>query len=122
MLLAAWIISVGVMVFEKDLGTSLLLYASFLVMVYIATDRLSWVVIGLTLFGAGSFVAYHLFGHVRSRVQTWLDPSPTPKVRAISWSSLSSALPPGCIRYRPGQRPAGNGAGRIDGLHHRRGR
>ena len=37
-LLAAWIISVGVMVFEKDLGTSLLLYASFLVMVYIATD------------------------------------------------------------------------------------
>ncbi|MCB0930889.1 MAG: FtsW/RodA/SpoVE family cell cycle protein [Mycobacterium sp.] len=78
-LLAAWIISVGVMVFEKDLGTSLLLYASFLVMVYIATDRLSWVVIGLTLFGAGSFVAYHLFGHVRSRVQTWLDPFADPE-------------------------------------------
>ena len=51
-LLAAWIISVGVMVFEKDLGTSLLLYASFLVMVYIATERFSWVVIGFTLFSA----------------------------------------------------------------------
>jgi len=78
-LLAAWIISVGVMVFEKDLGTSLLLYASFLVMVYIATDRFSWVVIGLTLFSAGSVVAYHLFGHVRGRVQTWMDPFADPE-------------------------------------------
>ena len=78
-LLAAWIISVGVMVFEKDLGTSLLLYASFLVMVYIATERFSWVAIGLTLFGAGSLVAYHLFAHVRGRVQTWLDPFADPE-------------------------------------------
>jgi cell division protein FtsW len=77
-LLAAWIISVGVMVFEKDLGTSLLLYASFLVMVYIATERFSWVVIGLSLFAAGSIAAYHLFGHVRGRVQTWLDPFADP--------------------------------------------
>lgn len=78
-LLAAWIISIGVMVFEKDLGTSLLLYASFLVMVYIATERLSWVVIGLSLFAAGSVAAYHLFGHVRGRVQTWLDPFADPE-------------------------------------------
>ncbi|TGD84669.1 FtsW/RodA/SpoVE family cell cycle protein [Mycolicibacterium sp. CH28] len=78
-LLAAWIISVGVMVFETDLGTSLLLYASFLVIVYIATDRLSWVVIGLALFTAGSVVAYYLFGHVRVRVETWLDPFADPE-------------------------------------------
>ena len=77
-LLAAWIISVGVMVFEKDLGTSLLLYASFLVMVYVATDRFSWVVIGLALFAAGSVAAYYLFGHVRVRVQNWLDPFADP--------------------------------------------
>jgi cell division protein FtsW len=77
-LLAAWIISVGVMIFEKDLGTSLLLYASFLVMVYIATDRLSWVVIGLALFAAGGIAAYYLFGHVRVRIQTWLDPFADP--------------------------------------------
>ena len=78
-LLAAWIASVGVMVFEKDLGTSLLLYASFLVMVYIATERFSWVVIGLALFAAGSVVAYYLFGHVRVRVETWLDPFADPE-------------------------------------------
>ena len=78
-LLAAWIISVGVMVFERDLGTSLLLYASFLVMVYIATERFSWVVIGLTLFAAGSVAAYYLFGHVRVRVETWLDPFGDPE-------------------------------------------
>ena len=78
-LLAAWIASVGVMVFEKDLGTSLLLYASFLVMVYIATERFSWVVIGLALFAAGSVVAYYLFGHVRTRVETWLDPFADPE-------------------------------------------
>src|ERR1700682_6175322 len=78
-LLAAWIISVGVMAFEKDLGTSLLLYASFLVIVYIATDRFSWVVIGLMLFAAGSVVAYYIFAHVQTRVQTWLDPFADPE-------------------------------------------
>jgi len=78
-LLVAWIASVGVMVFEKDLGTSLLLYASFLVMVYIATERFSWVAIGLALFATGSVIAYHLFGHVRVRVQTWLDPFTDPE-------------------------------------------
>jgi cell division protein FtsW (lipid II flippase) len=78
-LLAAWVISVGVMVFEKDLGTSLLLYASFLVVVYLATQRFSWVLIGLVLFAAGSVVAYFVFEHVRVRVQTWLDPFADPE-------------------------------------------
>jgi cell division protein FtsW (lipid II flippase) len=77
-LLAAWIASVGVMIFEKDLGTSLLLYASFLVLVYVATDRFSWVVIGLALFAAGSVAAYYIFDHVRVRVQTWMDPFADP--------------------------------------------
>ncbi len=77
-LLAAWAISVGVMAFEKDLGTSLLLYASFLVVVYLATQRFSWVIIGLVLFAAGSVVAYFLFEHVRIRVQTWWDPFADP--------------------------------------------
>jgi cell division protein FtsW (lipid II flippase) len=78
-LLAAWVISVGVMIFEKDLGTSLLLYASFLVVVYLATQRFSWVVIGLALFALGSVAAYFVFAHVRVRVQTWLDPFADPE-------------------------------------------
>ncbi|GFG73747.1 FtsW/RodA/SpoVE family cell cycle protein [Mycobacterium botniense] len=78
-LLAAWVMSVGVMIFEKDLGTSLLLYTSFLVVVYLATQRLSWVVIGLTLFSAASVAAYYLFDHVRIRVQTWVDPFADPE-------------------------------------------
>ena len=77
-LLVAWIASVGVMVFEKDLGTSLLLYASFLVLVYVATDRISWVLIGLTLFAIGSVAAYQVFSHVQVRVQNWLDPFADP--------------------------------------------
>ncbi len=78
-LLAAWVLSVGVMVFEKDLGTSLLLYASFLVVVYIATRQLSWMAIGLVLFVAASFAAYFVFHHVRLRVQTWLHPFADPE-------------------------------------------
>ncbi|MDT5169911.1 MAG: hypothetical protein QOD02_3242 [Mycobacterium sp.] len=77
-LLAAWVASVAVMVFEKDLGTSLLLYASFLVVVYLATQRFSWVVLGLALFALGSVAAYFIFNHVRVRVQTWLDPFADP--------------------------------------------
>jgi cell division protein FtsW len=77
-LLAAWVASVGVMIFEKDLGTSLLLYASFLVLLYVATDRFSWVVIGLALFAAGSVAAYYLFEHVQVRVQNWIDPFADP--------------------------------------------
>ena len=77
-LLVAWIASVGVMVFEKDLGTSLLLYASFLVLVYVATERLSWVLLGLTLFAVGSVAAYYAFSHVQVRVQNWLDPFADP--------------------------------------------
>jgi cell division protein FtsW (lipid II flippase) len=77
-LLAAWVISIGVMVFEKDLGTSLLLYSSFLVVVYLATQRFSWVVIGLVLFSVASVIAYYIFAHVRVRVQMWWDPFSDP--------------------------------------------
>jgi cell division protein FtsW (lipid II flippase) len=55
-----------------------LLYASFLVVVYLATQRFSWVVIGLALFALGSVAAYFIFNHVRVRVQTWLDPFADP--------------------------------------------
>jgi len=72
--LLAWAASLGVLVREKDLGSSLLFFGIFVVMLYVATERTSWLLIGLGLFGAGAVAAYNLFGHVRSRVDIWLDP------------------------------------------------
>jgi cell division protein FtsW (lipid II flippase) len=63
-----------VMVFESDLGSSLLIFGIFVVMLYVATERASWLLIGLGLFAAGAFLAYQAFGHVRVRVDVWMDP------------------------------------------------
>jgi cell division protein FtsW (lipid II flippase) len=73
-ILVAWGVSVGVLVFEKDLGTSLLFFGVLLVMLYVATERVVWVIVGVSLFLAGCLVAYQAFDHVQQRVQTWLDP------------------------------------------------
>ncbi|MBM7806630.1 cell division protein FtsW (lipid II flippase) [Geodermatophilus bullaregiensis] len=72
--LVAWALSILVLVFERDLGSSLLLFGIFVVMLYIATERASWLLIGLGLFAGGAFFAYQVFGHVQVRVDTWLDP------------------------------------------------
>jgi cell division protein FtsW (lipid II flippase) len=72
--LLAWLASVAVLVREKDLGSSLLFFGIFVVMLYVATERTSWLLIGVGLFAAGATLAYQLFGHVRSRVDIWLDP------------------------------------------------
>ncbi|QWF84140.1 FtsW/RodA/SpoVE family cell cycle protein [Amycolatopsis sp. CA-230715] len=73
-LLAVWAMAICVVAAEKDLGTALLLFTTVLVMIYVVTSRLSWLAIGFVLLAAGSVLAYHLFGHVRVRVASWLDP------------------------------------------------
>ncbi len=73
-ILIVWVVSLGVLVFERDLGTSLLFFGLFVAMLYIATQRVSWLVLGFLLFAVGAVGAYLLFGHVRTRVQVWLDP------------------------------------------------
>ncbi|HEX7322104.1 MAG TPA: FtsW/RodA/SpoVE family cell cycle protein [Mycobacterium sp.] len=111
-LLAAWVIAVGVMALEKDLGTSLLLYASFLVVVYIATRRLSWTVLGVILFAAASVAAYHLFDHVRLRVQNWLDPFADPEgggyqmVQSLFSFATGGMFGTGLANGQPGYVPA----------------
>jgi cell division protein FtsW (lipid II flippase) len=62
----------------NDLGTALLFFGIFLTMLFVATGRRSYVLIGLILFVAGAFVAYQLFGHVQARVNVWLDPFADP--------------------------------------------
>jgi cell division protein FtsW (lipid II flippase) len=73
-LVVAWLVSLAVLIFERDLGTSLLFFGLFVAMLYIATQRRSWLVIGGVLFLGGAVLAYYLFGHVRLRVMVWLDP------------------------------------------------
>ncbi|MEA5359888.1 FtsW/RodA/SpoVE family cell cycle protein [Amycolatopsis sp., V23-08] len=76
-ILIAAVVCIGVLVFEKDLGTSLLFFSVILVMLYVATERAIWVVLGLSFFVVGCVIAYNLFGHVQQRVANWLDPLAT---------------------------------------------
>ncbi|MCW2523526.1 MAG: cell cycle protein, partial [Frankiales bacterium] len=71
-LLVAWLVSIGVLVRNHDLGTSLMFFGLFVVLLYVATERISWVIIGVLLFVGGCFASYHLFGNVRERVDVWL--------------------------------------------------
>ncbi|MDP3890940.1 FtsW/RodA/SpoVE family cell cycle protein [Nocardioides sp.] len=72
--LAMWVVSLAVLVGQKDLGSSLLYFGLFLVMLYVATERPGWLLVGGALFAAGAFVGYQVFAHVQNRVNIWLNP------------------------------------------------
>lgn len=72
--LVAWAVTLVVMFYQKDLGSSLLFFALFVVMLWVATQRASFLVIGGSLFAVGALFAWRAFGHVRTRVDIWLDP------------------------------------------------
>lgn len=71
-LLIAWLASIAVLVLQRDLGTSLLFFGIFVAMIYVATERVSWVVLGFGLFIIGAFTASMLFSHVQGRITGWL--------------------------------------------------
>jgi len=73
-----WAIALGIVVIQRDLGAALLFYGVFLAMLYVATGRLSLVVIGLILFVLGSALMATLFSTIRTRVDIWLDPFSDP--------------------------------------------
>lgn len=70
-LLIAWTASIAVLVLQRDLGTSLLFFGLFVAMIYVATERVSWVVLGLLLFVGGAVAASLMFAHVHHRVTDW---------------------------------------------------
>nr|WP_235928946.1 FtsW/RodA/SpoVE family cell cycle protein [Marisediminicola senii] len=72
-ILIIWLASMGVLVFQRDLGTSLLYFGLFLVMIYVATGRLSWVLLGLSMFVGGAILASQILGYVGNRFNGWLD-------------------------------------------------
>jgi peptidoglycan glycosyltransferase len=66
--------SFAVLVYQRDLGASLLLFALFITMVYVATGRAAYLITGLAFVGAGGYIAYQQFDHVQRRVYAWLHP------------------------------------------------
>ena len=77
-MVAMWAIALGIVVIQRDLGAALLFFGVFLALVYVATGRLSLVVIGFVLFLLGSALMAMLIDHVRTRVAVWIDPFADP--------------------------------------------
>lgn len=77
--LLAWGVSIVVMVQERDLGSSLLFFAVFVAMIYVATERSVYLLLGGALFASGAFMGHRLFSHVQVRVSTWIDPWADPQ-------------------------------------------
>ncbi|MEU7637016.1 MULTISPECIES: FtsW/RodA/SpoVE family cell cycle protein [unclassified Streptomyces] len=73
-ILVVWALSLMILVFETDLGTSLLFFGLFVVMLYVATERTSWIVFGLLLSGGGAVAVATFESHVQVRVHNWLNP------------------------------------------------
>ena len=73
-ILLAWIACIGILVLQRDLGTSLLFFGLFVAVLYVSTERVSWIVLGLLLFAAAAVFAATTMAHVQSRVAIWLHP------------------------------------------------
>ncbi|MDA0636199.1 FtsW/RodA/SpoVE family cell cycle protein [Nonomuraea sp. MCN248] len=84
--LITWGVSLGILVLQKDLGSSLLLFGTFIAMLYIATQRISWVIIGILLFLCGAVLAGMVFSHVQLRGAVYLDPGNPELYNAIGGS------------------------------------
>lgn len=72
-ILVIWLLALGVIVFEHDLGTGLLLFGMFVAMLYVATGRTGWILLGLVLAAVGAVAATQVLSYVQGRVTNWLD-------------------------------------------------
>jgi cell division protein FtsW (lipid II flippase) len=89
--LIAWGVALVVMVLERDLGSSLLFFTLFLVMIWVATERASYLAVGTALFIGGGYLAFQAFSHVQERFDTWLDPWDKPKGYQVVQSAFAFA-------------------------------
>lgn len=71
-LIIAWLMSLAVMVFQTDLGSAILFFGLFMALLYMATSRISWILIGLVMAGLGALLAISFFSHVQARITGWL--------------------------------------------------
>lgn len=90
-LLLAWGVSLLIMVAQRDLGSSLLFFTLVIVMLWVATERASYLVIGFGLFAAGATFAYQTFSHVRDRIAIWLDPWDPEVIRDQAFQIVQAA-------------------------------
>ncbi|MDO8886812.1 FtsW/RodA/SpoVE family cell cycle protein [Candidatus Oleimmundimicrobium sp.] len=73
-LLVMWAVSLIILIFEKDLGSSLLFFGTFLAILYVATGRVAYIIAGGALFVVGATACYGFFPHVQTRIDIWLNP------------------------------------------------
>jgi peptidoglycan glycosyltransferase len=90
----AWGVSLVVMTAEKDLGSSLLFFALFMVLLWVGTQRFAYLGVGTLLFAGGAYFAWTMFSHVQSRVTNWIDPWSDPSSGGFqviqSWYGLAA--------------------------------
>ena len=90
-LLIMWLLSMAIVVFEKDLGSALIVYFVFLTMLYVASGKKFYLIVGLLTIAIGAVILFFFFSHVQVRVDTWLDPFADPTntgyqlVQSIFW-------------------------------------
>ncbi len=110
--MVAWAFSLVILIGQRDLGSSLLFFTIFVVMLWVATERPAYLAIGAVLFAGGAYAAWNLFGHVQDRVSIWLDPwadvndkgyQIAQSVYALAWGGLTGT---GLGRGDPGRIPA----------------
>ena len=89
--LVAWAASLAVLFIQRDLGASLLYFGIFVVMLWVATGRVAYLLIGLLLFGVGAAAGYAIFSHVQLRVHVWLHALDPDRVFDVGYGQLAQA-------------------------------
>jgi cell division protein FtsW (lipid II flippase) len=88
-ILLAWGTSLAILFVQKDLGASLLYFAIFVVMLWVATGRAWYLLIGVVLFAVGAYAGYVIFSHVQLRVDIWLHALDPKNVNAVGYGQLA---------------------------------